>query len=229
MLTVHPGAAPARALADPHPGTAEGVWFDLLDGTDAERALAGRLTGLRVPAREEIAEIEASSRLQREGDTLYLSTPIVARPDDGTPPVVTPLGLVLSPRHLLTVRYSRLSAFDSFASRLAAGPPDAAAHGTPASGAPAGIPASTDVFLGLMEAMVDRAADILEHVGAELDTLSQTIFRAERRPGRGARSDATLRRVLRQIGRAGDLVSHLRDSLLGLGRIAAYVAEAHAP
>ena len=254
MLSVHPGGAPARVLSDAPGGPVQGVWIDLLDATDAERALAARLTGLRVPAREEIAEIEASSRLQREGDTLYLSTSIVARPDGGAPVLVTPLGLVLSPRHLLTVRYSRLAAFDSFARTLANGLPDPAAPAlagdpaipapaipgpaspgpaspAPASPAPAAPAAasSTDAFLGLMEAMVDRAADILELAGAELDTLSATIFHAESRPGRGGRSDATLRAVLRRIGRAGDLVSHLRDSLLGLGRIAAYVADAHLP
>ena len=219
MLTVHPGGAPARVLPDPQAGPAAGVWFDLFDGTEAERALATELTGLRVPARDEIAEIETSSRLQREGDTLYLSTSIVARPDDGGPLLVTPLGLVLSPRHLLTVRYSRLAPFDGFARALAAGSPDLA--GAAAS--------STGAFLGLMEAMVDRAAATLERAGAELDSLSATIFHAEARPGRGGRSDATLRGVLRRIGQAGDLVSHLRDSLLGLGRISAYVAEAHMP
>ncbi len=247
MLTVHSGAGPARVLADPHPGAEEGVWFDLLDGTEAERRLAGRLTGLRVPGRAEIAEIETSSRLQREGDTLHLSTPIVARPDDGAAPVVTPLGLVLSPRHLLTVRHSPIGAFDAFAGRLEAGladaaaPPDTASPGAAASpeaaGASSGVApgelarplTSIDVFLGLMEAMVDRAADALEQVGAELNALSHAIFHAEHRSGRGGRSDAVLRGVLRRIGRAGDLVSHLRDSLLGLGRIAAYVAEAHVP
>ncbi len=244
MLTVHPGDAPARVLPDPLPGApscpGQDVWFDLLDGTDTERALAARLTGLRIPAREEIAEIEASSRLQREGDTLYLSTSIVARPDDGSPLLVTPLGLVLSQHHLLTVRYSRLSAFDSFARTLSAGaagpatpdpaPPGLATTGLAVTGlATRTAPSSTDAFLGLMEAMVDRAADILEHAGAELDTLSGMIFCADSSPGRGGRSDAVLRGVLRRIGRAGDLVSHLRDSLLGLGRIAAYVAEAHLP
>ncbi len=262
MLTVHPGGAPAHVLpvpqsgpqSGPQPGPAPGVWLDLLDGTDAERALAARLTGLRVPARDEIAEIETSSRLQREGDTFYLSTSIVARPDNGAPLLVTPLGLVLSPRHLLTVRYSRLSAFDSFARTLAAGPPEPAslpsaspaAVSLPSAGpapaapapaaapsdgpaAPGAAPSSTDAFLGLLEAMVDRAADILEQAGAELDALSGTIFHADSRPGRGGRSDATLRAVLRRIGQAGDLVSHLRDSLLGLGRLAAYVAEARLP
>ncbi len=230
MLTVHPGGAPARVLPAPQAAPAAGVWFDLFDGTDAERALTAELTGLRVPAREEIAEIETSSRLQREGDTLYLSTSIVARPDDGGPLLVTPLGLVLSPRHLLTVRYSRLSAFDSFSRALSAGLPDTDPAPTlPDAPAVPGRHAvsSADAFLGLMEAMVDRAADILETAGAELNTLSGLIFHAETRPGRGGRSDATLRGVLRRIGQSGDLVSQLRDSLLGLGRIAAYVAEAH--
>ena len=230
MLSVHPGGAPARVLSDAPGGPVQGVWIDLLDATDAERALAARLTGLRVPAREEIAEIEASSRLQREGDTLYLSTSIVARPDDGGPMRVTPLGLVLSPQHLLSVRYSRLGAFDSFARTLSSRPPEPASPAPATPGPPSGTSlSSSDAFVGLMEAMVDRAADVLEHAGAELDTLSATIFHAESRPGRGGRSDTTLRGVLRRIGRAGDLVSHLRDSLLGLGRIAAYVADAHLP
>ena len=237
MLTVHPSGAPARVLADPQHAPAHAVWLDLLDGTEAEQALAAQVTGRRVPAREEIAEIEASSRLQREGDTLYVSTSIIARPDNGAPLLVTPLGLVLSPHHLLTVRYSRLAAFDGFARALAAGLPDQdavahdLAHPDPATPDTASNAAtsSTDAFLGLLEAMVDRAADILEQAGAELDTLSATIFHAESRPGRGGRSDASLRAVLRRIGQAGDLVSHLRDSLLGIGRIATYVAESRLP
>ena len=237
MLTVHPGGAPAHVPPDPQHGSTHAVWLDLFDGTEAEQALAAQLTGRRVPAREEIAKIEASSRLQREGDTLYVSTSIVTRPDNGASLLITPLGLVLSPHHLLTIRYSRLTALEGFARSLAAGLPDHdPAYSNPATSdsaltaaTPIAAMSSTDAFLGLLEAMVDRAADILEQAGAELDTLSATIFHAESRPGHGGRSDATLRAVLRRIGRVGDLVSHLRDSLLGLGRIAAYVAESRLP
>ncbi len=41
-----------------------------------------------------------------------------------------------------------------------------------------------EVFVGLLEAIVDRVADVLERVAAELDTLSKTIFQRRGRTGK---------------------------------------------
>ena len=92
----------------------EFVWLDLVSPTEEERALAERATGLRVPAEEELAEIENSSRVYAHGDTLFLSTPMSYRSEDGNSRVA-PLGFVVSPRHLITVRFAPLTAFDRFA------------------------------------------------------------------------------------------------------------------
>jgi magnesium transporter len=187
------------------------VWMDLHNGDPAEIAFVERTTGLHVPSLEELSEIESSSRLYTENGALYLSTPVVYRATAGDP-VSTPVGFVLSREHLVTVRFKPIPVFAAMKDR--AGKPETV-HAS-AAGA----------FIAIVEALVDRMADALERVGADLDLVSHRIFRddaAHRGKRRPAREDADLRAVLRRIGRAGDLTSKIRDSLLGIGRIAPYV------
>ncbi len=195
MLTVSPHDAP-------HP---EAVWIDLLDPSDEEARLVADTTGLAVPTRAELSEIESSSRLRRRGEALYLSIP-VSLPGE----TVTPVGFVLARERLLTVRFARLPSFETFA---------AAAH------APGGAPASgMEAFLGLMEDMVDRLADALEHQGDSLEQASRRIFHpAHRDQRRPARMDRMLRGLLGDIGAAGETGSRMRDTLLGVGRAAQFV------
>ena len=187
-------------------------WLDLLDPTTSECALAEQLTGLRVPTRAQLDEIENSSRLQMEGEVFYLSTPLVRRSDEGVPPV-TPIGFVLSPDRLITIRFAPFQIFDTVAKRV--------------SELQGGCGADATLIM-LVEAMVDRLADVLERIGLELDSLSAGIFANSGQKRTDA--DRTLRDMLRQVGRSADLLSDVRESLLGLGRIALYVGEnaAHA-
>jgi magnesium transporter len=198
-------AAPARFDAAALP--ADTVWVDLLNPTPEEAAFVERATGLRLPGLEELSEIETSSRLRTEDGVLYMSAPLIHRATAGDPRT-TPVGFVLSPKLLMTVRFETLTPFENF---------DRAPHG---SGA--------ETFVALLDAIVDRLADVLEHIAAELDTLSHRLFRSgpidvgkRRRP---ARETADLRVILRRVGANGDLVSKIRDSLLGLGRIVPYIA-----
>jgi magnesium transporter len=216
MLTVHTCAASSGApITDLSASTlpANVVWIDLFNGDAAEVDFVERATGLHVPTLTELSEIESSSRLRVEKDALYLSTPIVFRTESGEP-VTTSVGFVLRHDLLITVRFTDLKVFRSFAESCAK---PGAVH-----------PSSAGAFIGLLEAIVDRIADVLEGIGADLDAVSKRIFRADsaktlarRRP---AREDADLREILRRIGRAGDLTSKIRNSLLGLGRMVPYVA-----
>ena len=208
MLFANSGRSPRETLAPSHHPATDAVWVDLLNPTEDECSAAARATGLRVPVRDDIAEIESSSRLSIEGDALYLNMPASFRAEDGTSAVV-PLGFVLSPHRLLTVRFAKLPAFETFAEQL---------------GHAATAPSSMEVFVGLLEAIVERVADVLEWVGSNLDSLSKTVFHAEdgsQRHGPG-RADAELRATLTKIGQAGDTIGNLRDTLLGLGRIIVY-------
>lgn len=189
----------------------EVIWADLYDPSAEEIEFIRRTTGLRVPSRAQLSEIESSSRLRMERNALVLSVPAIHRPKQG-PPRLTPVGFLLSPDRLVTVRFDAIASFDDFKTACSAADP-----------LPAG---SIGVFIGLTEAMVDRLADGLESVSDDLEILSHKIFGEPSHNGRGPRKivEATSRAVLRRIGRRGDFTSHLRSTLLGIGRAIPFVA-----
>jgi len=74
--------------------------------------------------------------------------------------------------------------------------------------------------------LVDRAADSLEHCSSELDALSHRAFHSERVQRRALKSvSEKLHATLRKLGQIADRISQIRDTLLGFGRIAAFVCE----
>ena len=185
------------------------AWIDLLNPTDSEVEFVENTTGFRVPHREALEEIESTSRNYQEGGAIYLSAPLIARAasPDG---VLTPVGFILGQRVLITLRFAELSAFTAAATQ-------AQAMRELSSG---------EAFVRLLEQIVDRGADLLEHAGGELDQLSHRAFHANRVRNRDiAEASTRLREALRAVGRMGDRTSQIRDSLLGLGRITAYASE----
>jgi magnesium transporter len=211
MLYVNTGHAPRLALDPaPHPPAVEGVWLDLVSPTDAERALAERATGLLVPSEADLSEIESSSRLSVSDGVMTLSTPMTYLAPDGTSRV-SPVGFVVSAERFMTIRFAEMPVFDLFATRFAATPRP---------------PCSASAFLGLLEAIVDRLADVLEQVGGELERMSREVFREEGDQTYNASvMDKKLRGTLRGVGRAGERLSNIRDSLLGVNRILGYAGE----
>jgi magnesium transporter len=184
-------------------------WIDAISPSRDEVAAIEAATGLHVASAEELAEIETSSRLAEQGDALYLSLPIVARERNGEM-ASTSIGLVLNAERLITVRFARIGAFEVFEDRLAR--------------APNGAASGAHVLVGLLEALVDGFADMLERSRAELDLVSRRIFQAHAAPSGPAAASAELRSMLRDVGRAGETVSEIRDSLLALSRLVPFVS-----
>ena len=189
---------------------ASAVWIDLLQPTAEEIARVSAATGLRVPTESQVSEIESSSRLAFEGGAFYLSAPLVAVDADGEHEL-TPVGFVLSSRVLLTIHFVPLAAFDAYREESAAQPPQNA----------------EEALLRIFELIVDRAADNLERAGAACDELSRAAFRGGRgrRPRATAKIATKLSAALRRIGATAEQMSRMRDELLGLGRIGAYLEE----
>jgi magnesium transporter len=187
----------------------DAVWVDLLDPSDAERAAVEQAAGLRVPTRAQINEIEWSSRVFVEGAALYLSTPVLER-SEISHVARTTVGFVLTPRQLVTVRFAEVAVLDRLVS----------------SHSSVGAPSASEAFLKILEALVDQAADEFERASAELEQVSTSAFRREpRRRKRFADSSDALHGALRQLGRMEDGISHVRDMLLGIDRIIAFVLD----
>jgi magnesium transporter len=185
------------------------VWIDMIRPEREEVGRVEALTGLHVPVRAELEEIESSSRLAERHGALYLTYPAAKRDEDGETRV-TPVGFVLTRERLLSVRFDDMLGFDSFTTRCHSGERRATS--------------GVEVFVGLLETLIDRLADVLEREGEGLDRASHRIFRHGRKGAPPPRqADAELRAVLRNIGHSGDLISKIRDTLLGLGRILPFV------
>ena len=183
------------------------IWIDLLNASAEERQFVEQHLKIRVPSEEALSEIEASSRLIFDQGMLYLSSPSV-RLDEHKEAQITPVGFIIGPRVLVTVRFFPLPTFDAVAKRILAD--DDVQNGI-------------GVFTGLLEAMVDRGADVLEHLGATADTLSRAVFKGGLvRTKRPVRSSRAMREALENVGELADRLAKARDVLLGVGRIASF-------
>ncbi len=184
----------------------DGPWIDLLSPTAEETALLEAQTGLDVASRDQLAEIESSSRLSERDGVLYLSIPVVIDHPRGMA-VTSQIGIVLSEQRLVTIRFGEVPGFAAYVQSLTSHP----AH-SPAA-----------VFVGFLEALVDRTADQLERVRDDMDTASNRIF-LQHSGARGPSQDnRELREALQKVSLTGDFVSRLHDTLLVVGRIVGYV------
>jgi magnesium transporter len=181
------------------------VWLDLYQPSEAEEDAVERALGIEVPTREEMKEIEASSRLYREDDALFMTATLVTNADSETPES-SALTFILAGDRLVTVRYADPLPFRAFAT-YALRHPGACGDGYA-------------VFGGLLEAIIDRIADVLEADGADLDRLSREVFSRS-----AAQTSRDFQKILSRLGRAGDLASKVRESLVSLGRLLAFAIQ----
>lgn len=200
--------AAAAAVCEPE-SLRRAVWIDLLNPTPAEARAVQDALRLEIPTREEMQEIESSSRLYREDDALFLTANFLYGVDSGEYGS-TAISFVLTNTTLVTVRYATPRAFTVFAAR--------------AQRYPATLLTSPDgVMLHLFEQIVDRLADILERVGADMDRASQRTFRAARANAQPSRRDDQLKQTLITLGQVGEVTTRTSETLLGLNRILAFV------
>ena len=96
---------------------ADAVWLDLFEPTPQEERAAEAALGIDVPTREEMHEIEASSRLYEEKGALYMTASIVTRVDTGYPET-TAVTFILARDRLATLRYADPVPFRTFVAYL---------------------------------------------------------------------------------------------------------------
>ena len=172
------------------------VWLDLLNPNDAERTQAGTQLGVALPTRNEVASIALSSRVRIDDAMLRINIPGFVR-EEGGQGAMTPLGVLLTPKLLVTLRYADSAAFDRLTKVVAK---DTAPQ------------TSIDAFLSLLESVTETAGDRMQALSAELSLLSREVF-ADRSGHSGM-----LRGVLFQVGRIQRQITQVRSATLGLER-----------
>lgn len=202
MLSVYPAPGASGTAVKP-------VWVDLLQPTPQERARITQEYGVQVPSRDALQEIESSSRLRADGQVLTLSMPLTV-PEEKADPLPAPLGFILSPSLLVSIRFTELHGFADLRARLEkdAAPID-----------------STAVFATLIETMVDYRADLLQSISAQVAAVSKRVFARHLPRTQRTVLDGALREMLASVGAAGDRLSEIRESLLGLQRIVGFSCE----
>src|SRR6266850_1093086 len=181
------------------------VWLDLVTPTIQEDKLVERTVGIAVPTREEMQEIEVTSRLYVESGARYMTATLMCQSETEAPKT-TAVTFILAGHRLITVRYDEPRPFSIVGAKL----------GRVCSPTITG----ESVMMELLDAVIDRAADILERIGADVDQVSHDIFEPEETPVR-TRSYTD---ILKTIGRKGDLTSKVRESLVSIGRLLLYLA-----
>ncbi len=184
------------------------VWLDLLNPTAEEEQAVQAALGVEIPTREEMQEIESSSRLYREEEVLFLTANFLYGVEGGDFSS-TPITFVLAPHVLVTVRYQTPKAFSVFALRC--------------QKSPTLVTSPDGVMLHIFEQIVDRLADILERVGADMDRTSGAAFRSARANIKANKRDADLREALLTLGQVGEVTTRASETLLGLSRILTFV------
>ncbi|HEX4270644.1 MAG TPA: magnesium transporter CorA family protein [Rhizomicrobium sp.] len=187
-----------------HQSGGKTVWVDLYNPTNEEIGEACTVYGLDIPPREQLEEIEFSSRLQYEAGVFTISVPVTPHNKNGGEDVTSPLGFVLTKDMLVTVRFAQLHTFEAITARVK----------RRSRSAP-------DIFMVILEAMIDYSADRLEELRAEALKISQRIFHKEMQDWQRhnvSQVNRMLRDILVEIGDMGERISHIRDTLLVLQR-----------
>ncbi|CCE09552.1 putative magnesium/cobalt transport protein [Bradyrhizobium sp. STM 3843] len=182
------------------------VWIDLVNPTAAEDKAVEKLARVAVPTREDMQEIEISSRLYIENGARYMTATLMCHSDTDMPRT-TAVTFILSDHRLVTVRYDQPKPFTVVEAKLA-------------RACPSGITGEM-ILMELLDAVIDRCADILERVGADIDQVSHDIFEPHTERHGHAKQYS---QILIAIGRKGDLTSKVRESLVSIGRIVTFLS-----
>lgn len=183
------------------------IWLDMLNPTLEERRKVDRSLGLELPTRADMEEIEISSRLYQEDSTLFMTAMVMAQTDTELP-TADAVTFVLTPEKLVTIRYIDPQPFRTFALRC--------------ERSIVNVNRADMVLMQILDAIVDRMADILEKTGADVEAISAEIFS----PASEQAGTRDFQSILRRLGQKHGLTSKLRESLLTIGRMLTFLNQA---
>lgn len=204
MLRLLRRRAQALETVSPGPGfklDEDVVWADLVEPSREEEVAVEQALSLDLPTREEMAEIEPSSRLYKDKGGVFMTASVLCKTDDARV-ATAPVTFVLVGDRLVTIRYVESKAFDLFEGDLKR-QEELCTSGL-------------STMLGLLESVVDRLAGALEEVGKTLEAIADATFRDTR----GRRFQP----ILHRLAKAQKAEARSRECLVSLGRLIGFAA-----
>ncbi|OYW63043.1 MAG: magnesium transporter [Bosea sp. 12-68-7] len=195
-----------RVLPDDEAIPQGALWVDLFNPTTAEDRKIETYLGISIPTREEMHDLEPSEIIYTENGAHYMTARIICQSDTDVPKLAD-VTFILTESALITVRYDEPGAFTIFLNR---------------ANKPGGCglePAA--VIEGLIEAIVDRAAEVLRGVGDRVDLRSRRIFE-----GRGSQVEqgGAYQAVIQKIGQYEHIISNVRESMVSVERVLLFLS-----
>jgi len=209
MLTIYEFLAGELKVQTGKPRiTQEAVWIDLLNPTPAEESQVEKSIKIDVPTHEEQKEIEVSDRLYHEDGAHFMTATLLYQGADLVAKT-TPVSFILAGTRLITVRYAEPRAFEIYLTRCNRSETD--------------LSTGPAVLVGLIDTIVDRLADFIERIQAEVELLSHSVFENH---GAAASRKRRFDVLLRSIGSEGEVTSKARESGHSLGRLLTFLSYA---
>ena len=203
MLYAYATTGTALVPLAPQADLSAAIWVDLYRPLGSQATAVAALD-YEIPTLADMEEIELSNRLYMDRGTAYMTAVLPGQlPEGGS--AAMPVTFILNARRLVTARHHAPRPFETFPRRADRGS--------------TGCDTPERVFLGLIEEIVGRLADLSEGVGKVLDRIAGRVL------SRDATSETEfLQDALVTIGQQAELLGHVRMGLLSLDRILVYHA-----
>ena len=186
------------------------IWIDLLDPSPEETRSVETSLAIELPTRKEVHEIEVSSRLYVENQTVFMTATVMVQADTAHPET-TPVTFAYQPQRLVTLGFAEPTPFTTFPPKF--------------QRTPEAFATAQKVFMGLVDEIIDRVADILESIGSDLNAVSRIMF-ADASPQPVKKPSVDYTAVLTRIGHNGERAANARETLVSISRLLAFFAEA---
>ncbi|MEG6507416.1 magnesium transporter CorA family protein [Methyloligella sp. 2.7D] len=209
MLTIYEATEEGLLPQSGEPSmTDAAVWIDLLAPSAGEVLAVEQTLEIDIPTPEEQQEIEASSRLYKEGEAHVMTARVLFQADHPQP-VTSHVTFILVGNRLVTLRYADPRAFQLCISR--------------SRNSPEVLDSGMAVLVSLLEAIIDRSADAIERIQSDVDALSHSVFEVR---GAATSKQRELDELLRSVGQRGDLTWKAGESVHSLGRLLTFLSYA---
>ena len=167
------------------------IWADLISSTGEEKKFIEKMFSVELFTRQEIEEIESSSKYIEDDDEIGININFLNATADGF--TSEPVSFILTKRVLITQRPSELRTFTETTRKLNALKPED----------------GDDVFLTILETRIDFDADLIESITEQISAISKDLVTENQLD----------RKLLFRISTLQDATISIRENIVAKQRI----------